>query len=112
MIELPKPIRPRIAPSEVYIRFGRWSGRSKNFATGEYEKGVSVYPARLIDGIVYLSDEMEVCRAVIGRLAFSVTGRLIGSGSDGEPVLKQVKALPYPIAQGSMPCFLSNGDTD
>jgi hypothetical protein len=78
----------------VYIRFGRWSLRSHNAATREAEAGVSVYLAWIKDRVVYL-DPSVLCPSLRGqgRLVFPVTGKLVGIGSDGEPVLRQVKVL-------------------
>lgn len=92
---------PRVVP-KVYIRYGMFSTRevSFNHATGEKEAGLSVYPAILNpDLTISLSNEMETCPSLIGqgRLCFAVTGREVSTGNDGEPVLRGVKLLPYPI---------------
>jgi len=99
-MDMPKFVKPRKVPNQVYLRFGRWSVRSINFATGQQEPGVSVYPAHLIDGMVFLKDVDAPIpwRRLEGRLAFVVTGDECGYGSDGEPCLRRVKALSYPIA--------------
>lgn len=108
MIQLPVMRRPRRQPQQVFIRFGLWSARSKNWYSGHEELGVSVYPAKLVNGYVEPDyDEMEISIQVIGRLAFPVTGKIVSRGSDGEPVLRKLKALPYAIAHDSMPHFLS-----
>ena len=78
----------------VYLRFGRWSLRSHNAATREAEAGVSVYPA-WVEGRIVCLDPSVLCPSLRGqgRLVFPVTGKLVGIGSDGEPVLRQVKVL-------------------
>lgn len=109
MIELP-PIRmPRHRPDKVYIRFGRWSGRSYNHHTGQKEAGISVYNAQFTDdGLVELLYDVDISArhvdVIRGRFAFVVTGDYVGTGSDGEPLLRNVRNLPYAIAFGSMPC--------
>jgi hypothetical protein len=90
---------PKQWPARVYLRYGLFSPRttSSNHATDEREHGLSVYRARLLDGVVVLDD--ETCESLTGqgRLVFAVTGRETGIGSDGEPVLRGVRMLPYPI---------------
>lgn len=102
---------PRKAPEHVFIRFGRWSSddcRSRNWATGEKEKGLSVYLAKFVDGVVIPDEEdLDICIRVVGRLCFPVTGRIVGTGSDGEPLLRGVRVLPYPMGYKDMPAFLS-----
>ena len=104
----------RKPPEKVFIRFGRWSRRprSMNFYTGELEKGLSVYNARLEpDGTVSLIGDdwsltlssWDCVGALAGRLAFAVTGKVVGQGSDGEPVLTGVKLLRNPIQFESVP---------
>ena len=92
---------PRKTPDKVYIRYGLWSARepSTNWSTHEDEDGLSVYPAILdASGAVHIAPSTDVCPLVEGRLAFPVTGREVGKGSDDEPVLRGVKMLPYPLA--------------
>ena len=99
-MKLPALRRVRHEPKHIFIRFGLWSSRSKNFCTGETELGVSVYPARLVKGVAQLcwfsADEYDWHHA-LERLAFVVTGRIVGEGSDGEPLLRNIKALSYAI---------------
>lgn len=105
-MELPKMSWPRKPPAEVFIRFGRWASndpRSRNFSTWERERGLSVYEAKLVNGAVELVAPDEVQEAVFGRLAFAVTGKRVAAGSDGEPVLINVRALSYPIGWQRMP---------
>lgn len=90
-------------PDRVYIRFGRWSSRSYNHATGERERGVSVYRAELHDdGSVSLAETVPG-KILNGRVCFVVTGKEVGIGSDGEPLLQQVVARPYAIRLAEIP---------
>lgn len=91
---------PRKTPNKVYLRFGRWSTRSKNHATGDLERGVSVYPARLIDGrTVELDTDIDIpWHLVKDRLVFPVMGKFICYGSDGEPVIRKLRMLPYAVS--------------
>ena len=86
-----------------YIRFGDFpkSGRSKNYATGEIETGVSAYPAKwnveknrweIIEtqleefaALYSLTDDITEGK---GRPVYLVQGQeLLSLGSDGEPML-------------------------
>lgn len=99
----------------VYIRYGKFSRseRSFNFSTGKYERGISVYPARIENGSVRL-DETQFRWLYItmadmidengdslfkGRCVFALTGKEAGKGSDGEPVLmpSSIRVLPLTI---------------
>lgn len=97
MLQLPMMRIPRKRPEQVYLRFGLWSGRSKNHATKEYEQGISVYPAMFDGDVVRPTDVDEISPLVKGRLVFPVTGELVATGSDDEPVLRRVRALPYAV---------------
>lgn len=94
--------RPRWTPKRVFIRFGMWTTNSPvsyNHASGTKEMGLSVYPATILNDIVSL-DESEIPAEepdLPNRYAFPVTGRVVGYGSDGEPVLRGVKVLPYAL---------------
>ena len=92
---------PRKTPDRVYLRYGMFSNRerSSNHATGDEEEGISVYPAVLVDDGVQLAPDVKTCPKLVGqgRLVFCVTGKEVGTGSDGEPVLRRVRMLPYPI---------------
>ena len=79
-------------PRERYVRFGGLpeSGYSKNYATGETERGVSVYREVQVDGTWYLDNKNGAGLTtfnVSGRPKYEVDGELIGPGSDDEPVL-------------------------
>jgi len=89
----------------VWIRFGRWSSRSKNHLTGAKEKGVSVYRAEMAGNSVCVKTE-EVSPMLInqGRLVYPVTGQFCGTGSDGEPLLRRVRfVLGVAIDLASIP---------
>lgn len=98
---------PVQAPERVYVRFGKWSrtySQSCNHSTGERESGLSVYRAMLAPGNIVVLDDV-VCESLAGqgRLVFPVTGREVGIGSDGEPLLRGVKLLAYAIDFASVP---------
>ena len=93
----------------VYIRFGDYENRSINWATGDYERGVSVYPGKIVDGVVYpdgdyWEDEIEYyCRpgnALADRRVWILTGKLAGEGNDGEPVIQSPVARKLPVCVG------------
>ncbi len=92
---------PRKKPTKVYIRYGLFSNRevSSNHATGEDEKGISAYPAEMDGDCVTLAAGIETCESLKGqgRLCFPITGREVATGSDGEPVLRGVRILPYAL---------------
>jgi hypothetical protein len=101
-------------PERVFIRFGKWGRRHRSYIgnTHSQEQGLSVYNARLeedgsISLIAYdtrLITTAEDCASLLaGRCAFPVTGKVVGVGTDGEPVLTQVKVLRAPIRFDSMP---------
>jgi hypothetical protein len=103
-------------PERVYIRFGMWEGRGRyrslNASTHKLEKGLSVYNARLeLDGSISLiADDpsmdltaIDCAHLLSGRVAFPVTGKVSGTGSDGEPVLSAVRVLKNPIRLDPIP---------
>lgn len=81
-----------------YVRYGDCpkSGHSINHVTNEPEKGVSVYEAVFfMDGYQvstphYSTGTFESVKAQ-GRPVYRVWGKVVGTGSDGEPVLKVKK---------------------
>jgi hypothetical protein len=85
-----------------YIRFNDLpkNGISKNHATGEYEKGVSCYGAEfdLTSETFKILEDGTDCSAAIGYAieranVYLLTGDCIDRGSDGEPVLANVKIV-------------------
>jgi len=99
----------------VFIRFGKFSRRERsfNFSTGEYEKGISVYPAKITDHGVTLDDSQyrfmwvrindmvddDGVSLFNGRCVFVLTGKEVAKGSDGEPLLQpsSIRVLPYTV---------------
>jgi hypothetical protein len=85
----------------VYVRFGDLpkSGRSWNWLTKEWERGVSVYEAIIRDGkplLILPSPALPVAQSVchcLQRPAYRVTGDVVGRGGDGEPVLANVRII-------------------
>lgn len=77
-----------------FVRYGRLppDGRSRNHADGTVEAGVSVFRGeRLPNGearaLPTTNQELGSLLSLRGRDLYIVTGREIGTGSDGEPVL-------------------------
>lgn len=106
-----KLVQARRMPAQVFIRFGKFSRAqpSINFSNGKDERGLSVYPARLVDGVAELVDDDQLeltaadCATVLsGRCVFVVTGKVVGRGSDGEPLLRQVKLVPCAVSIASI----------
>ena len=84
----------------VYARFGALpkGGRSYNHRDGYYEKGVSVYRARLLNGRLYIivsgtdaASALFICSGPV----YLVDGQEIGVGSDREPLLMNCKARRF-----------------
>jgi hypothetical protein len=77
-----------------YIRFGKCpkDGFSTNHRDGTLESGVSVFEAEFAgrDYRVIIDSPALECAyvSVMDRPAYRVYGEVIGSGADGEPVLK------------------------
>ena len=85
-----------------YIRFGAIpkSGKSINYATGNTESGVSVFSADFLpDGEYRLTglnaNQLWSASSIRNRKVYRVWGDVVGSGSDGEPVVtvKKHKAI-------------------
>jgi hypothetical protein len=84
------------ASQPVYLRVGDWhpSETSRNYAEGGTEAGVSVY--RLHDGHPVTPEGDEESADIHARLAGDdpkhlVTGREVGTGAQGEPLLRDVR---------------------
>jgi len=96
----------------LYIRWGALpkGGKSRNHATGQPEKGISVYAARynpFLDAYEYADTALAgaaITYLTVGAKAYLVTGREVGIGSDGEPLLAEddVKILAelQPVKEG------------
>lgn len=84
----------------IFLRYGIWECRSLNFCTGEREIGISVYRAKVSDGAVCLDDipDSRYVNELRSRFVFPVTGSVVGTGSDGEPLLRNVKVVNLPIS--------------
>jgi len=87
---------------DLYIRFGRLprGGRSRNHATGSSEQGISCYSARLAaNGTIILAGDGLSGAAIMAAAgqyddyAILVSGRRVGTGSDGEPLIASPKIL-------------------
>lgn len=98
-----------------YVRFGKKDSvfppeeRSKNHSTGKLENGVSVYEAIERNGIYQillpridsqtiatLGNCFNVAQGLWGQENYplwEVDGDLVGEGSDGEPLLKNCRAI-------------------
>lgn len=90
------------APFEsAYLRFNNLpaSGCSKNFATGTMEKGTSCYSLTwdLVNGCYTISGnalEGAMISYILQRAPiYFIAGEEVGTGSDGEPLLKDPKIL-------------------
>lgn len=90
-------------PAPLFLRFGHFMSEcnepSLNWATGEYEKGISVYPAHLNDdgivevdagwyGDIWNGWDTDSDNSYKHRAQYVLTGKVIAEGSDGEPVLQ------------------------
>lgn len=85
----------------IFIRFGELpqNGKSLNHLTKKYEDGISVYEA-IIDRqgvrVILPSLTGSACVSLSGCLdkpSYQVTGRIVGRGSDGEPLLTACKTI-------------------
>lgn len=87
--------------SNAYLRFNDLpeGGKSKNYATGEIEAGISCYALRwdLADQCYKRTggglDGAMIAYAIQGAPMYLVSGDQCGVGSDGEPVIDNVKIL-------------------
>jgi hypothetical protein len=96
----------------LYIRYGRLppGGKSRNYASGMWEEGIAVYPARydLVAGAIVFDEGYGVWQGgtligVMSRVPYLVEGELVGTGSDGEPLLRGVRRvaiLRYDLEMG------------
>jgi len=100
--ELPSIIRTMHKPvvRDFYIRFGELpkSGKSMNWASETQENGVSVYDASFnpMTGLYNPYGALpgaEINYLIKGANIYLVTGEEVGRGSDGEPLLKDVKTV-------------------
>lgn len=94
---LPKPAH---RCDNLYIRFGMLpkDGKSRNWASGEKENGISAYNARYhpIDGTYSRYGSLPgaaISHLMRGSTIWLLTGDEVGTGSDGEPLLGNVKKI-------------------
>ncbi len=82
-----------------YFRFGDLPKdlKSKHAISGKKEKGVSVYTATPnVWGIYALDDSIKFPfygMALLDRPAYEISGKVVGYGADGEPLLKDAKIV-------------------
>jgi|AntDeeMinimDraft_7_1070377.scaffolds.fasta_scaffold00470_2 hypothetical protein len=95
-----------LSDDELYIRFGAIpeGERSWDNRNDQWEDGVSVYACERdatdedapedVDEAYYLAGTMlQTVFALMTRDTYLVTGEQVGTGADGEPVLKDVEAV-------------------
>ena len=95
-----------LSDDELYIRFGAIpeGERSWDNRNDQWENGVSVYACERdatdedapedVDEAYYLAGTMlQTAFALMTRDTYLVTGEQVGTGADGEPVLKDVEAV-------------------
>ncbi len=85
---------------EVYIRFGDIpkGGKSKDWASGNQEKGVSVFRGKILPNGEILplprtNQELGSLLTMNNRPLYVITGEEVGTGADGEPVLTNAKKI-------------------
>ncbi len=82
----------------TYIRFGAVpeSGKSRNFRDGYSEAGVSVYDAIEFDGEYFIDvvGSIFTYMGLVNKNCYTVKGKALEEkGSDGEPLLQNVKVI-------------------
>jgi len=79
---------------DTYIRFGEIPDGEQSYdgSSDEYEDGVSVYGEEFVGG-VHVPTEGQVLGALLllQRDAYLVSGRRVGTGADGEPLIRDVE---------------------
>lgn len=79
---------------DVYVRFGDIPGgeQSTDYGTGRTEAGVSVYACEEEDGVYYLAGaEIQTVFYLLDRPIYLVSGERVGTGADGEPLIRDVE---------------------
>ena len=88
----------RTSGTHCYVRFGGLpaDGISRNHRDGTAERGVSAYDAYEFQGRIYVDmadvDGISAAFIVERKARYIISGREVGRGSDGEPVLAEAKA--------------------
>lgn len=92
-------------PEKIFLRLGELPKGPSRSVLGYYEDGISVFAgAKTVEGhyIVKLSNKWlrsslaRFC-ATEDRIAYFVTGKVEGRGSDGEPLLRELRSVePVP----------------
>lgn len=91
--------------ANIFIRFGNLpeGGRSMNHATGKREAGVSCFRATInvqtgayeLDGDGLPQAAIAAALGEYGHVNLLITGKCVGTGGDGEPVVRNVKTLAH-----------------
>lgn len=83
----------------VFLRYGDPppGGRSRNYRTGRLEAGLSVYPSVLVDGerapLLVRNEPQDYSCGMLDRPVLVLVGIVLGTGSDGEPVIEVGRVL-------------------
>ena len=78
---------------DIYIRFGDIPAgeQSTDYNSGRTLSGVSVYGCEHEGGVYYLAGtELQTVFYLLNRPIYLVSGERVGTGSDGEPVIRNV----------------------
>jgi len=79
---------------DTYIRFGEIPDGEQSYDSSaeQYEDGVSVYGEACVDG-VHVPTEGQILGALLllQRDSYLVSGRRVGTGADGEPLIRDVE---------------------
>ena len=65
----------------------------------------------IVDDPTLKLNPLKCAAQLLGRLVWIVTGREVGKGSDGEPLLVEVRILPYGIRYESIPAEIKLAGT-
>ena len=79
---------------DTYLRFGDIpeGEQSTDHSSGRKESGVSVYASEKDDGVHYLcGTELQTVFFLLDRPIYLVSGERVGTGADGEPLIRDVK---------------------
>ena len=79
---------------DLYVRFGDIpeGEQSTDHSSGRKESGVSVYAAEEEEDVFYLcGTKLQTVFYLLGRPVYLVSGERIGTGADGEPLIRNVE---------------------